>query len=138
MWVNFELVLARDDTVNASADGHENLLIALKGGSNNFGIVTRFHMTTFEQGKLWGGDVHYGTDQFSQQVQGLVDYTTDEGAYDYVHLLLSVGYAATFGGAMAKNSEYYTKPQVYLPTLQPFPSMPPQIEALKTLRLDTF
>ena len=73
-WVNFELVLARDDTVNASADRHENLLIALKGGSNNFGIVTRFHMTTFEQGKLWGGDVHYGTDQFfpaSAGVSGL-------------------------------------------------------------------
>lgn len=71
LWVNFELVLATDDTVNASADGHENLL---KGGFNNFGIITRFHMTTFEQGRLWGGDVHHGTDQFfpaSAGVSGL-------------------------------------------------------------------
>ena len=42
-----------------------------------------------------------------------------------------------FSGTMAKNPMYYREPQANPPTLQPFVSMRPQIEALKTLRLDT-
>jgi hypothetical protein len=34
---------------------HPDLYYALRGGGNNFGIVTRFDMETFPQGKMWGG-----------------------------------------------------------------------------------
>jgi hypothetical protein len=52
---NFEVVLANGDIINANAAAHSDLWTALKGGSGNFGIVTRFDMYTFPAHDLWGG-----------------------------------------------------------------------------------
>jgi FAD/FMN-containing dehydrogenase len=41
---NFEVVLANGDIFNANAKSHSDLWTTLKGGSGNFGIVTRFDM----------------------------------------------------------------------------------------------
>lgn len=40
--VAFEVVLADGRIVNATKDTYSDLFVVLKGGSNNFGIVTRF------------------------------------------------------------------------------------------------
>jgi FAD/FMN-containing dehydrogenase len=42
--VNFEVVLANGTIINANQTANADLWRALKGGSNNFGIVTRFDM----------------------------------------------------------------------------------------------
>ncbi|KAE9992997.1 hypothetical protein EG327_006966 [Venturia inaequalis] len=52
---NFEVVLASGEVINANATSNSDLFLTLKGGSSNFGIVTRFDMQTFTQGDLWGG-----------------------------------------------------------------------------------
>ncbi|KAI8220539.1 (S)-mandelate dehydrogenase [Colletotrichum sp. SAR 10_77] len=44
--VNFEVVLASGKIVNANRETNSDLHKALKGGSNNFGIVTRIDMQT--------------------------------------------------------------------------------------------
>ena len=38
--------------VNANSTSHPDLFAALKGGSNNFGIVTSFDMKLINQGKV--------------------------------------------------------------------------------------
>jgi hypothetical protein len=43
--VNFEVVLANGSIVNANASARPDLWRALKGGSGNFGIVTRYDMS---------------------------------------------------------------------------------------------
>jgi hypothetical protein len=53
--VNFEVVLADGSVVNANKDTNSDLYKALKGGSGNFGIVTRFDMAAFPYIPLWGG-----------------------------------------------------------------------------------
>ncbi|KAK8083902.1 hypothetical protein PG996_002683 [Apiospora saccharicola] len=54
--VEYEVVLADGSIVVADAKGdHADLFRVLKGGSNNFGIVTRFTMRTFPAGPMWGG-----------------------------------------------------------------------------------
>ncbi|KAK8012327.1 hypothetical protein PG991_009702 [Apiospora marii] len=55
--VNFEVVLANGSIVNANATANPALFKALKGGSNNFGIVTRFDMLTLDAtpGGIYGG-----------------------------------------------------------------------------------
>lgn len=51
----YEVVLASGDIIQASQTEHVALWRALKGGSNNFGIVTRFTARTFPAARLWGG-----------------------------------------------------------------------------------
>lgn len=41
-WLNMEIVLANGTIVQAKAISHPDLFWALKGGSSNYGIVTRF------------------------------------------------------------------------------------------------
>lgn len=52
---NFEVVLADGEIINANEASHSDLWTALRGGSGNFGIVTRFDMYTFPAQDLWGG-----------------------------------------------------------------------------------
>ena len=47
-----QVVLASGQIVNANLDSHPDLFAALKGGTNNFGIVTSFDMRVFQQGKV--------------------------------------------------------------------------------------
>ncbi|KAL8882715.1 MAG: hypothetical protein Q9198_000334 [Flavoplaca austrocitrina] len=135
--LNFEVVLASGRIVNANSVENRDLWIAMKGGSNNFGIVTRFDMTTIRIGNMWGGDVYYPAEVFPQQIDLLCDYTNDQQADPSAHLIVSVGYAAAMGGALAKNSVYYAKHVVFPTVLRPFTTMQGQLEALRTLRTDT-
>jgi FAD/FMN-containing dehydrogenase len=53
--VAYEVVLADGRIVKAANDSHADLFRALKGGSSNFGIVTKFTMTAIPCDKVWGG-----------------------------------------------------------------------------------
>ncbi|KAI1264037.1 hypothetical protein F5Y18DRAFT_94427 [Xylariaceae sp. FL1019] len=55
--VAFEVVLADGNIIVATKDEYSDLFQVLKGGGNNFGIVTKFTMTTLPSTKLWGGFV---------------------------------------------------------------------------------
>ncbi|KAF2135827.1 uncharacterized protein K452DRAFT_330009 [Aplosporella prunicola CBS 121167] len=73
---NFEVVLGSGEVVNANAKENADLFQALKGGSNNFGVVTRFDMFTFPAEKLWGGVVVYPWSTSKQQMKALSGFTT--------------------------------------------------------------
>ncbi len=53
--VNYEIVLADGSVQNANAKSNSDLFWALKGGSSNFGIITRFDVQTFKSPKIWAG-----------------------------------------------------------------------------------
>lgn len=55
----FEVVLANSTIVTASAQENSDLFTALKGGGNNFGIVTRFDLMAFPASPIWSGSVTY-------------------------------------------------------------------------------
>ena len=69
--VNYELVLPYGKVVNVNASTPD-LFKALKGGSNNFGVVTRFDIKSFESGPFWGGFVVYPITTLPQQVAAFV------------------------------------------------------------------
>ncbi|PBP18029.1 hypothetical protein BUE80_DR011177 [Diplocarpon rosae] len=53
--ITYEVVLASGRIVYASQDSHSDLFWALKGGSSNFGIVTRFDLRTLPSRRVWAG-----------------------------------------------------------------------------------
>ncbi|OTB09989.1 hypothetical protein K445DRAFT_380509 [Daldinia sp. EC12] len=133
--VNYEVVLASGEIVNANAETNKDLWIALRGGGNNFGIVTRFDLSIFKQGQLWGGKVFYFEPSFSEQIQNLVDYLHDPEADVNVHICVSLGYAAAVGSIICMNDIFHTKPDKPK-ALEPFADIQPQIDQMKTLRID--
>ncbi|SPJ70427.1 related to 6-hydroxy-d-nicotine oxidase [Fusarium torulosum] len=73
--VNFEVVLADGRIVNANKGKNSDLWKALKGGSSNFGIVTRFDVQAFDAPLLWGGLVTYSTSTTDAHVQAYKNWT---------------------------------------------------------------
>lgn len=55
----YEVVLASGEVVYVTADSHPDLWLALKGGSNNFGIITRFDVATFPEDLMWQSVLSY-------------------------------------------------------------------------------
>ncbi|PSR88506.1 hypothetical protein BD289DRAFT_460456 [Coniella lustricola] len=132
--VSYEIVLANGEIVHANAETNKDLWISLKGGGNNFGIVTRFDLAVFEQGQLWGGKVFYFPPSFPSQIQSLVAYLKDPTADTNVHICLSLGYAPAMGDVLCMNDIFCTqaeKPKA----LEPFADVQPQIEQMKSLRI---
>ncbi|KAH9930868.1 FAD-binding domain-containing protein [Fomitopsis serialis] len=53
----FELVLSNGTATNVTASTNPDLFFALKGGFNNFGIVTTFYLEAYTQSQVWGGAI---------------------------------------------------------------------------------
>lgn len=134
--VNYEVVLASGEIVNANAETNKDLWVALKGGGNNFGIVTRFDLGVFEQGQLWGGKTFYFQPSFSGQIQSLVGYLHDPNADANIHICLSLGYAPALGDVLCMNDIFCTKPEKPK-ALEPFADVQPQLDQMSTLRVDS-
>ncbi|KAJ5520276.1 hypothetical protein N7463_000729 [Penicillium fimorum] len=49
----YEVVLGSGEVIYVDQGSHPDLWVALKGGSNNFGIITRFDVATIAQGNMW-------------------------------------------------------------------------------------
>jgi FAD/FMN-containing dehydrogenase len=92
---NFEVVLASGEVVNANLNENKDLFISLRGGGNNFGIITRFDLRTFKKGNFWGGTVFYFPSGFPTQVEAYVKELKDSQASDETHITISAGYSAS-------------------------------------------
>lgn len=134
---SFEVVLANGSIVNANAQENPDLWAALKGGSNNFGIVTAFDLLTFPQGDIYGGNVVYTTDLFPQQLQALGDYAANPDSDQDIHLIISIAYSSVFGLIVCQNSAYATKGELNASSIKPFTPLQPPFEAYSTLRNDS-
>lgn len=70
-----KVVLADGSIVDANETTNPRLYKALRGGSNNFGIVTRFDLYTLDQAQMWGGLVVYpGHSTVPTQLQRFVEF----------------------------------------------------------------
>ncbi|PYH94157.1 FAD dependent oxidoreductase [Aspergillus ellipticus CBS 707.79] len=82
--VNFEVVLANGTIVNANEKENTDLFASLKGGGNNFGIVTAYTLQTHPQDhKVWGGNYIFGSNKTPQvlaAVRDFVEYYPDDKA----------------------------------------------------------
>ncbi|KAJ8068118.1 hypothetical protein OCU04_003690 [Sclerotinia nivalis] len=77
--ISYDIVLASGSIITAPATNNSDLWRALKGGSNNFGIVTRFKVRSFPSGKIWSGFLYMPSSQVAKvlaafhEVVGRVD-----------------------------------------------------------------
>jgi FAD/FMN-containing dehydrogenase len=74
----YEVVLANGTIVSASEAHNPDLYFALRGGGNNFGIVTAFTVRTFPQGAVSTTRTTYGSNQTEQVLDRVYELFTDE------------------------------------------------------------
>ncbi|QBZ66597.1 hypothetical protein PoMZ_13580, partial [Pyricularia oryzae] len=73
----FEVVLANGSIVSVSANENADLYRALKGGSNNFGVVTRFDLNTFKApATLWGGSAAFPFSTSPKVISAMQNFVT--------------------------------------------------------------
>ncbi|KAL0262829.1 hypothetical protein SLS55_001803 [Diplodia seriata] len=120
------VVLANGDVVDANSQQNPDLFQVLKGGSNNFGIVTKVDMEVFDNhGELWGGLLQYPSSTMSQHAKAFTRFTdnieTDPNASTIMYTSFNSedpGDVAIFDGHV------YTKPVVRPPSYDEYYAIP--------------
>ncbi|KAK6337833.1 hypothetical protein TWF696_001312 [Orbilia brochopaga] len=87
--VNFQVVLYNGCIVNANAKENPDLFRALKGGSSNFGIVTRFDLRTFASTQVYAGQMMFDQSQFPDLFKKIYNYHTSGAIKDKLSHLIS-------------------------------------------------
>ncbi|KAJ4263057.1 hypothetical protein NW762_006670 [Fusarium torreyae] len=73
--VAYEVVLASGDIVVADENNNTDLFRVLKGGSSNFGIVTKFTMKAIKTDRVWGGMTFFPKQIIPSAIDALSAFT---------------------------------------------------------------
>lgn len=124
---DFEVVLANGDIVHANKNENSDLWKALRGGSNNFGIVTAITMQTFPQGKFWGGQTFHDISTRKQHFRAHADLASTHPYDPYVHYINNLVLSGATKSWFIGSSLQYTKsdpPVVEPDVFKPFLDIP--------------
>ncbi|KAJ8133605.1 hypothetical protein O1611_g16 [Lasiodiplodia mahajangana] len=128
--LEYEVVLANATIVTVSDTQHPDLYYALRGGGNNFGIVTSFTVGVFPQGSVYTGSRSFGDNQTSRFLEEAEKIFTIEDSEDVnVGLEYRYAYSAQQGGFVMSSTQRYSGPVLDPPVFRGLNEIP----ALTTL-----
>lgn len=132
-------MLASGEIVNASQDEDPDLWLALKGGSNNFGIVTAFELEAIKQGDFWGGFIGFADDTFDAQFEAFESLTAGSPSYDpYASLIANFVWNVTSQSWFSANNFEYTKSESFPAVFKSFTSLPQTFSTMRISNLTDF
>ncbi|SPJ80240.1 related to 6-hydroxy-d-nicotine oxidase [Fusarium torulosum] len=131
---NFEIVLADGRIVDANHQLHKDLFKALKGGSNNFGIVTRIDMQTVKVARLWGGQAVYPESTAGQHIAALIKWTNNIPSYTQGSAVIFRAYSPD-AGTVISTAFHDASDTEWAPAYDDFRNIRPQLS--NTLRHDS-
>lgn len=137
-WLTIQIVLASGKLVNANASSLPDLFRGLKGGMNNFGIITRFDLRTFAQGALLAGNI---ANSISDRDAVFRAFSNIAGAkeYDpYASLVTGLSYNSSIDGSWGiSTSLAYTKPETNPAVYDELLAIPSTLNTLHITNLST-
>lgn len=122
--VEFEVVLADGSIASASKKSNPDLFTILKGGNNNFGIVTRFDFRTFSYRGLWGGLVVYPASTIDAQFKALVNFANNVGQNIKGAAIVIAAYESAVGDDFVLNAYDYAEPTMWPEAYSEFLAIP--------------
>ncbi|KAJ4355656.1 uncharacterized protein N0V89_003676 [Didymosphaeria variabile] len=134
----YEVVLGNGTTVTATSTRNPRLFRALKGGSNNFGIVTRFDATIRPQDAFWGGQIDQPITNKEAYFAFMADFT-QSSKYDPFSALITVfawvsGIPVTIMHTATYTNGSATWPP---PTFAPLDAMPKLSSTIRKAKLSS-
>ncbi|KAI0143458.1 putative oxidoreductase [Xylariaceae sp. FL1272] len=124
---NYEIVLADGSIVSSRED--LELLSTLRGGSNNFGIVTKVDLKTLKQGPLWAGQIYNPIDTIDTVLKTLATLNSADGHDEYASLITAFGFSQ--GMVAIANDIAYTKDLANPPIFQPLEELPSLFNSMR-------
>ncbi|KAL2813484.1 hypothetical protein BDW59DRAFT_178221 [Aspergillus cavernicola] len=121
--VNYEVVLADGSVVQVNKDSYPDLFWALKGGSSNFGLVTRFDLQTIRSAKVWAGSYTVAEEYVDQFLKAIATYAADisDSKTHIVPALVPAPETATLASAIL----FYDSDETEFPEIfKPFTDIP--------------
>ncbi|KIJ13843.1 hypothetical protein PAXINDRAFT_13394 [Paxillus involutus ATCC 200175] len=104
----YELVMPNGTVIAVTESSSPDLFFGLKGGFNNFGIVTKFTLRTFPQSLVWGGTLimdETGIDPLIDATQNFIDKNHDPKA-----AIITI-YSYLLGAQIAMSLLFYDGPK---------------------------
>lgn len=108
MTLTKQVVLGNGTVVQANNQTNSDLFTALKGSSNNLGLVTRFDIVAFKQGDLWGGVANYDIKTARKQLEAFVKFTDNVAKRPYGSLIFVWTYLKATNSVSISNLYEYT------------------------------
>ncbi|PQE11483.1 oxidoreductase FAD-binding protein [Rutstroemia sp. NJR-2017a BBW] len=140
--LNFEVVLANGTIVSANASTNTQLWKALRGGSNNFGIVTRFNVSVFPQSNYLGGSINSLITTSPAQITALTNLAGAPTFDPYVSITLTYVWSAGNGFLITTNLAHTSTNSSLSappPSIQPFLAIQPQVaNTMRTSNVSDF
>jgi FAD/FMN-containing dehydrogenase len=96
--VEFEVALPTGKVVTATNTSHADLFFGLKGGGNNFGIVTAITYKVVEQPAVWGGLVVVNGDGNITSLSEAINHFQDTNTNPKAVVGVTYGFDPSFGG----------------------------------------
>lgn len=118
------MVFADGSINDVNLQSYPDLYFALRGGGNNFGIVTRLDLASFEQGKMWGGQTLYTTDNMPALNEALYNFNINHYKDPYGAVIVAFVYVPAEGIFLSSVDLEYGKPEANPAILANFTSIP--------------
>ncbi|KAI6043573.1 FAD-binding domain-containing protein [Pisolithus marmoratus] len=126
---SFELVLPNGTVIDVTESSHPDLFFGLRGGYNNFGIVTKFVLNTYPQGQIWGGVMIYPETSVDQVTHATANFSASNDD-PKAQMIMTTNYAT--GNHFVVTILFYDSPDPAPGVFDAFLGIPVLIKDVKT------
>ncbi|KAI1452799.1 FAD-binding domain-containing protein [Annulohypoxylon moriforme] len=111
--ISYEVVLSSGKIITVDLNTNPDLFWALRGGGSNFGIVTQFVASTFNQGLMWGATLSWEMNNSKTDLIDALENYAEKGSQEdpKSSLILSFAYSQAAQTWVSVVMAHYPDPQ---------------------------
>lgn len=118
--------------MNANAATNPDLFKALKGGSGNFGIVTKYDLKIIDDDKMWGGIVTYDNSTTAEHIEAGHHFISNLRNDPYASWIGMWEYLSASDENMIAHALEYTSPVPFPAALENFTKIANTSSSMRT------